>query len=542
MKRFRPLSILLLFVAIPARGQELIFGANVGGRWDSNVLSSPSPESDFSARVGPEVRLRETQGDLTYDFHYVPTYQAYSRFASLDDWDQLVDGTIDYRLGLNTVISMRNIFDYAPAPSFFLQQIATPAGAPIGTQVVNAVGHYNILVNTASLSLRHSFSELWHGSVTLSDFYYDPRVTNAVTTNTATGSGDLTYKISPVDAIGGSVGATSQQFGSNSVQNSATNHYYNASGIWNHDFSPTWSLNMSVGPTYVKSASVSVPSTTSLSDGPFLSVSGLSQQQNSLFELSPPASLINACSFTSFPGIPSGTVLLNQCNGFPTLPARSIPGLTSGSPPLLTVLHPNAQELAATSVPIQGITQGSNSSLTYFANVLMVKRWETVTGTLGYSRSAGGQNVGISSTEVDTVNGGLVWNITPLWTSSLNVIWSDQSSTVSNTIAIKPIVKPFQYTAQGSFVPNLVPASAQTPEIVGLLFQQGAGTINIYQWVVSLHSDYALTKRLKIFGNFFFLNQTASESGPQQFNLSGLNINSARVDLGFHYEFDPIHL
>jgi hypothetical protein len=535
MRQIGALSLALVFIAIPAHSQELIFGANVGGRWDSNVFGQSSAESDFSARLGPEARLRETQGDLTYDFHYVPTYQAYSRFASLDDWEQLVDSTINYRLGLNTVVSMRNIFDYAPAPTFFLQQVASPAGVPNGTQVVSAVGHFNVLVNTASLSLEHNFSELWHGGVSLSDFYYDPRITNAVTTNTANGSGSLTYSITQLDAIGASVGGTIQQFGSSAVQNSSTNYYYNASGIWNHDFSPTWSLKMSAGPTYVQSPSVSVPSDTALPNGPFLSVSSLSAQQGQLFQLSPPARLLNACTFTSFPGLPSGTFLLNQCNGSPTLPATSVP-------PFLTVLHPNAQENAATTVPIQGITQASNTSLTYFANLLMVKRWETVTATLGYTRSAGGQQLGVSSSEVDTVNGGLVWTTTPLWTNSLNVLWSDQSSTVSNTVAIRAIVKPFQYTAQGPFVPSLVPASAETPEIVGFLFQQGAGTINIYQWVVSLHSEYALTKRLKIFGNFFFVNQTASEQGPQQLNLSGLNINTTRIDLGFHYEFDPIHL
>jgi hypothetical protein len=539
MWKLGTMSIALAFAAMPARGQELIFGANVGGRWDSNVFSTPSAESDFSVRVGPEVRLRETQGNLTYDFHYVPTYQAYSRFAALDDWDQLVTSTVSYQLGLNTTLSVSDIFDYAPVATNFLQQVASPVGVPQGTQTVNAVGRYNVLVNTVSLGLDHRFSELWHGVATVNNFYYDPRIENGVSTNITTGTGGLTYNITQIDEIGASAGFTSQQFGSNNFQNGTTNYYYNGSAIWNHLFSPTWSLKMSAGPTYVQSAAYSIPSTTFLRQGPFQSISSLSSSQNALFELSPPASPLNACTFTSFPGPPSGSFLLNQCNGSPTLPLNS----AAVPPSLLNVLTPTARELAASSVPVFGLTPGSHSSLTYFANILLSKSWETVTGSVGYSRSAGSTNLGGSNSEVDSFSGNLTWTATPLWTSYLSVIFVDQSSSVSNTVAIRAIVQPFQYTATGSLVSaGLVPASAQTPQVTGLFYQQGNGTIHLYQWIVGVHSEYQLTKRLRVFGSFFFLNQTASSQGNLAINLSNSNINSARFDLGLHYEFDPIHL
>src|SRR5271166_1138905 len=132
MSKLGTLGVLLAFAAIPAQGQELIFGANVGARWDSNVNNLPNGDSDFSARVGPEVRLRETQGDLTYDLHYVPTYQAYSRFANLDDWDELVNSTITYQLGPTTSLQVQDLFDYAPVTTNFLQQVAIAPGVPLG--------------------------------------------------------------------------------------------------------------------------------------------------------------------------------------------------------------------------------------------------------------------------------------------------------------------------------------------------------------------------------------------------------------------------
>jgi|GEM_PF-4299934 len=529
MSKLGTLGVLLAFAAIPAQGQELIFGANVGARWDSNVNNLPNGDSDFSARVGPEVRLRETQGDLTYDLHYVPTYQAYSRFANLDDWDQLVNSTVSYQLGLATSIQFKDIFDYAPVATNFLQQLTSPTGVPLGTQVVNTIGRYNVVVNTASLDLQHRWSELWLSDLTVTSFYYDPRVTDGISSNTTTGSGSLTYAVTQRDYMGGAGSVTSQQFGSNSFQNATTSYFYNISGVWNHEFSPTWSLKMQAGPTYVDAGTVSTASNASVPQFP-VSVNGV------------PALI----DFRSCPtgaaasGVPSGRSLLNLC-GPPTLLATSLVTTIAGIPVNLPVTSPTPSQLASsTVVPIQGLSQGSQTSLTYFANILMTKRWETVTATLGYSRSAGSSGVFSSSTEADTINGGLVWQASPVWTTSLNVFWTDQSSSSNNTTGFQEIVQPFPYS--GFTLNPVTPINTHTPQAAGIIAVQQRGTINVYQWVVGLHSDYRLTKRLSLFGNFFYLNQSSSQQGGQGLNLSNLDYNATRIDLGFHYEFDPIHL
>src|SRR5271157_131229 len=525
MQKLSILATLLAFAAIPAQGQELIFGANVGGRWDSNVFNVPNAQSDFSARVGPEVRLLETQGDLTYDFHYVPTYQAYSRFASLDDWDQLVNSTVKYQLGPTTSIQVQDIFDYAPVATNFLQQLTSPTGVPLGAQVVNAIGHYNVLINSGSIDLQHQWTELWQGEATVTSFYYDPKVQDGIPSNNTTGSGNVSYAITQRDWIGGGLTFTLQQFGSNRFQPSTTSYFYNASAIWNHDFSPTWSLKMQAGPTLVDEGVIPIPSTVVVSPFPIgTSAAGFP----ALFDL-------NSCSTT---GLPNGRSVLNQCAGLPTLRLNENVQVLGTTIPIVTVLSPTATQLAQTAVPVQGVSQGSHTSVTYFANILMTKRWETVTANLGYSRSAGTSGVFSSSTEVDTVSGNLIWTASPVWTTSLSVIWSDQSSSSNNTVSRQGIILPFQYTATG---PLAIPPSAQTPQIVGVLVQQQKSTINIYQWIIGLHSDYKITKRLSVFGNFFYLNQSSGQQGGQGLNLSNLNLNSTRIDLGFHYEFDPIH-
>jgi hypothetical protein len=479
--------------------------------------------------VGPEVRLREPVGDLTYDFDYVPTYQAYSRFASLDDWDQLVNATVKYQLGLNTAIQFRDLFDYAPAASSFFQQLTTPQGVPSGTQVVNIIGRYNILINSASIDLQHSFSELWRSEVTVTSFYYDPRVTDGITQNITTAAGNLTYAITQRDFVGAGLNFTDQNFGSSSVQNGSTTYFYNVSAVWNHQFSPTWTLNAQAGPTYAETSSVSVPLTTSLNIFPLGSLARV----NNVILQPPSVGLLNLA--TCHPNL-SGLVLLSSCNTAGVFPAFSIPLLN------VVVTKPTPSEIANPQpVGVTGISQGSQNTVTYFANIVLSKQWETVTGSLGYSRSAGASGVFNSSTTTDAVSGTLTWNASPLWSTSLSLIWTDQSTTQTTTVGSPLlVVGGFSNYMQTGFT---FPTGATQPVVVkSVVVQQANSTLNVYQFIIGLHSEYKITKRLKVFGNVFFLNQTSAQQGGQAFNLSSLDYNATRIDLGFHYEFDPIHL
>jgi hypothetical protein len=529
MRNFGKVGLLLAFAALPAQGQELIFGANVGGRYDSNVNNIPGGDSDFSARVGPEVRLLKPEGELTYDFHYVPTYQAFARFEELDDWDQLVNSKLSYQIGPATSLNVLDIFEYAPVTTNFLQQLTAPTGVPIGTQVINTIGRYNVVVNTASIDLKHYWTELWQSDVTLSNFYYDPRITDGISSSNSVASTSLTYAITQTDWIGASGSFTAQRFGGNSFQNASSSYYYNASGVWNHDFSPTWTLRMQAGPTWAETPGVSTASNVTVNQFPVVNVGGV------------PALVNFATCPTPLVALRPTQSLLNLC-GQPTLLARTTvlnfgPGATFSFPvtsPTLTQLNQSIP------VPVSGITPGSQSNLTYFANILMTKQWETLTGSVGYSRSAGSSGLFTTATEVDTVNGSLTWNESPTWSTTFSVIWSDQSSTSNNTAGFQEIVQPFPYsgfTLSGVALPN-----GHTPQAAGLLVLQQKATINVYQWILGLHSEYKLTKRLSVFGNVFFLNQSSSQQGGTTLNLSNLNYDSARVDLGFHYEFDPIHL
>jgi len=512
MRKFPWLAALLGLAALPARAQEVVLGGNLYGRWDSNVVSNPNTQADFSLRVGPDVHLREMQGDLTYDLHYMPTYQAYSRLAGLDSWEQYVNASGHYRIGSSTSMDASETFDYVPSASLFLQQLATPGAVTLGTPSVTVLGHINTLINTANVVFHQLWSELWSSDLIVSNQFLDPQLQNSISTNITGAQANLTYAFTPLDRIGGALGATVQQVGSNNVLNSSTTYFYNLSGIWNHQFSPTWGVQLQAGPTIVESPTVSTQSQVAVDVFPASSSGG----QNFLVDFA-------------------------TCRSVPVNGQQIFVFQTCGPASLnLPVLSNSTPQPTRGFVPLTGQPASSGTSLTYFANLNTSKQWENLTFGLGFTRGAGLGLLNTSSIS-DTVTGSVAWTISPLWTATLSVLWTDQSSSASGVGASLETIQSFPYKINGVQQRGCLSNPCATPQVTQVVFQQQSSNINIYQWIIGAHVNYQITKRASVFANFFYLNQTGSSSSTF-ISTSGLGLTDTRVDLGFHYEFDPIHL
>ncbi len=61
------------------------------------------------------------------------------------------------------------------------------------------------------------------------------------------------------------------------------------------------------------------------------------------------------------------------------------------------------------------VPSGSDSSLTYFANLSLSKRWEQWSGTISYRRQQSDSSGLGSSTVADIVSGVLEWRPSPRW-------------------------------------------------------------------------------------------------------------------------------
>ncbi|MCX5737154.1 MAG: outer membrane beta-barrel protein, partial [Proteobacteria bacterium] len=184
---------LLPAVALPAAAAEFIPSWDVGGVWNSNVFHTPSnEESDFSVRTGPTLRLRELQGDLTYDLNYQARYEAYARLngiSGIDSVDQYLSAQGAWSVTPNTTIEASNNFAYASDINSLLESNALTSTVVLGLQ--------RITTNSAEATLTQRLGPLWSLSATVgNEFigYQDPRQSNSTAT---TGTLQLTRGFTP---------------------------------------------------------------------------------------------------------------------------------------------------------------------------------------------------------------------------------------------------------------------------------------------------------------------------------------------------------
>src|SRR5678815_505196 len=155
----RPLSAALglLVVASAAQSAEFLPGWTVDGNWSSNVFRTADEdlsgrkipkEDDFSVRTGPNVRLRDRTGDVTYDLDYTLRYEAFLRLDGINDWDHFANGRGDWSIDDRTSLSVSDSFADSASLSGLLD---TNTAAAIA--VVTGV-RSRITTNDASASLR----------------------------------------------------------------------------------------------------------------------------------------------------------------------------------------------------------------------------------------------------------------------------------------------------------------------------------------------------------------------------------------------------
>ena len=86
MRRITLAILTLLLVAPVAGAEEFELGIFGNIEYDNNVLNSSEDREDgWILRVGPNLTLRRTQGDVTYDLRYQLRYEDYLTPSEIDD-------------------------------------------------------------------------------------------------------------------------------------------------------------------------------------------------------------------------------------------------------------------------------------------------------------------------------------------------------------------------------------------------------------------------------------------------------------------------
>ncbi len=509
MRRGRLFVVLVLGVLAPSsvRAAEATFAVEAGAQFDSNVFSTPTQlVNDVSLRPAVEVGLKaDPSSDFQWNLMYRPDYQGYISTSGISGFDHLARVNLDYHISGATDVFFNEQFQRVLSlvdRSQTLQADQAGLGQP-----ALIFGRQAVTLNDVQAGITHNFTPRLQGTLNLSNSLYYPQASTVSNASTSGVTGDLIYALTHTDRIGSSVGFTYQSLSATDIQPQTSTRYYQLMGIWIHDFSPTFQLDMRAGPTWVDPSSLNlVLQPQQATQIPIVTLKD-KNNNNVFFAVDP----------TNCPTENGVKVLAVNSNGC-QLGAQLDPNLVS-----FLEAHP------VTLPVVPGSASGSTSELTYFAAINLVKHWERMDGFLTYQRTTGASSSFNQSTLLDTVEGRLLWRPSELWNMTLSASWSRRTS-ASNQPAIVTAVQPLGANTAG-LDPN------KTAENVGITTVTFHDAIDVDSYIAYLRLDRRITRRASVFGLVMFINQTDNSS------FASVNdFTDYRAEVGFRYEFDPLPL
>jgi len=487
---------LLPVVALPAGAAEFIPSWDVNGVWSSNVFhTSTNEESDFSVRTGPTLRLREAQGNVTYDLNYRPRYEAYARLNELngiDSLDQYLSAQGAWRVTPNTKIEASDDFAYATNVTNLFDNTAL-----ISTLVL---GRQRITTNNAQASLTQRLGPLGNLSATVENQlvdYQDPRQSNTTAT-----SGTLQFTRGFTPRLFAGVGAQIQRQDFTAVGPSPSRGttVYQGFGLLKYQISPTWKISAQAGPALVEPDPITVDT---ISLPTYLAVDPSTcpkRADGTPIYIRFPQNAAEICSPAFY-----------RTQGNAIAP---VPGSTT-----------------LTDVPFVG-DQSAGSSLNYFGRISIEKEWRLWHASLEYSRSASNSSGLNGSSVLDEFAGTITWTPSPLWSVSFDASYSTQSAlnkVPQQEVALLP--QEFSQVIGGLLLtaPYGIPLEVDT----GKELTNPVELTTIY---FTLGGSRRISRRLSISGSAMYWQQELGGA------LQKTRSQAIQVSIGFTWNFEPIPL
>ena len=495
-----PLAALLIGLCLlsgSAGAVEAVLGVEGQTNYNSNVFyQSTDVQGDGSLRMGPTVALRDQTGQLNWEILYQPSYEAYYTVHGINSFYQLGNGSLSWKPSAATEFYANDSFSYTPTRTSNFQTnqpglLATP-GPVFSNNFVTQ--------NNGVVGLRHALTPRWLSELSISNGlanYQGSRFSNSMST---LAQAFATYAWSPTDRIGSGLGATRQTTEPPIGKTNGTN-YYQLFGIWNHEFSPTWSLSLNAGPSLVDPDKRDL--VTTRQNAPLFSRIALTPTGT---ELQP----LDGNSCTPFEGV----LVAEGCRTIPVDATRA--GLAQ----------------TGTLTQIGTAPKSGGMSLTYFANVSMTKRWTWFDASVNYVRSASNTSGFAQSLITDSLTFTGDWNPSPLWALTVTGIFTRQQSDSEQAFVLTQ-VKPAALSLEidGLSIP-FTGAEAQ-----GLrTFTQKSG-LQVLNYGLSTQLNRKITRRTYVYGRASYEKQTTKRDIVGSFNT-----DRYIVTIGFRYEFDPIHI
>lgn len=477
----------ILSLARPAAATDLELGLDVGGAYNSNLFGSPTnPMSDFSARLGPRIRLMDETGAFQWALRYWPTYEKYLRVGEADGWNQDLDARATWGLSRRTRLRFTEQF----LDTGNVNEIFTEDQLPDGTIDTGLeFGRDRIRTNTVSLGLDHSLAPRHETDFTIqrsdSEFRREFRSKSSVTGV----SGSYLYTWDRLDRLGFRLAGTEQEVTTGA--DSRATRYYNLSFQWLRSFDPTLTLNAAVGPTWVDQPQPALPSEV---------------QQFRFFPF----------RASTCPRNDQGELFRDRtCELF--------------GPEEIVVFRANPAPFTETiDAPLVGSTPSTGQNITYFADIELTKQWREFVLTLSYTRDASTTSE-LSGIVVDRLAGYLVWRPSPLWAISLRGHLQRREQPTSG-LGVQFLVEPA--TVDG--VPDVT-------ETTGFRLVTRKRTLVVDDYLAGVYVNYRLNRWTRLYLNFNYEYETLT-SQLENAAVQGGNWNRFYLAVGVTYTLPPFHL
>lgn len=486
----RPLAhvALALLAALPVRAgaAELYLGLITEGTYDDNLFSTAENElDDFSARLSPHVEVRDERGHLQWDVQYIPTYQKFAEFGELDGWDQNASLHVLWAPGPRDTIEISE--SYIESSDYFRfasDIISTP-------ELDFVLGRERLARNAIEASWERIAAPRHRFRTTLfrtdNDFEADRRSNST----TALGLGYL-FSYSPRTQVGLRIGGTQQELEEAAVVRAQKTRYYNLSLQYVTLLSPTLDLQIAAGPALIDADRTDVEQ-------------GVAQVRR-FPSTQTPEGLFTLFRASTCPTLDDGTPFFSpiECEPFDGL---------FFAPELFQVVD----------LSLQGtVPEETTSNLTYFANVRLSKRWETVTAALYYTRDASSFQ---GSQVNDTIGVNATWRATSRFRMSFTAQYQSRESATESLV---PVVAVRGATVAG--VPDVAESVALRAQAVDVDARNES-----YFAVVS--GRYRLTSRIDLYARLNWSRQRLRASG-----FRSAPVDRLLVAVGFSYLYGPIDL
>lgn len=490
-------------VGLPAVAAEFLPSWDVEGVWSSNVFKAAEDEqSDASIRTGPKLRVREAQGDLTYDAYYQFSYEAYADIDGLndiEDGDQYFSGVGSWRATPTTTIRASNFFAYTTSLDSLFDDANLVSTVTFGRE--------RVTTNNAEASIIKDLSARWQLTASAGNQLYDYQDRQQSDTTSTNGTLQLTNALTPRLIVGGGAQYQRLEFAAvDDVPRRGTT-VYQAFGVVNYRFSPTFRLSARAGPAFVQPDDVADVDEVRVPE---------------FFAVNPDTCPKRADGTPVYLQFPQSAA--DQCSAA-VYERGGEPVLVNGRP--VAVAGTNV----AVDVPFLG-DQGSESSLNYFGTISISKEWRQWNAMLEYSRNASNSSGLSGSTILDQFTGSVVWTPSQLWRISFDAIYSTQSAlneTRQREIALAP-------QDAFAFIGGQLAVST-----VGFPFEVTTGDsitseIDLTTVYFTLAASRRISRRLTLIGSATYWQQ---QSGGL---LEDTRVNDIQFSLGFTWNFEPIPL